>query len=335
MNKDNILLAHGSGGRLSRDFINDEITSRFGDGPLAGLPDGALLPAIDGDIIFSTDSFVVQPLEFPGGNIGDLAVHGTINDIAVSGGIPLWLSIGLIIEEGFPLEKLRLILDSLKKAADNCGVKVVTGDTKVVAKGQCDGIYINSAGLGRKIDAFSLDPNSIREGDCVISSGTIGDHGMAILSARKNINIQNGPVSDSGPVHRLVQAAEEFAGDVRFMRDPTRGGVAAVLNEIVEDKEYGIVISENSIPLSKSTHAVSEMLGIEALHMASEGRMLMICSPDVSEKIITRWEQSPEGAGACVIGKVTADSRRVIMETLTGGKRLVDVPRGELLPRIC
>lgn len=335
MNKDTIILAHGGGGRLTREFINDEIVSRFGSGPLKDLPDGALLPRTNGDIVFSTDSFVVKPLEFPGGNIGSLAVHGTVNDIAVSGGQPLWLSIGLILEEGLSMVLLRRILDSVKTAADKCGVSVVTGDTKVVEKGQCDGIYINSAGIGTRITGFSLSRSGIRQGDAILASGTLGDHGMAILASRDNINIQNGPVSDSAPVHNLVMAINKMADQVRFMRDPTRGGAATVLNEIVENQEIGIVIDEQSIPLSSATRAASEMLGMEPLHMASEGRMLLVCSPDTASGILKQWQTMPEGKGACQIGTVSSDSGRVIMNTVTGGRRLVDVPRGELLPRIC
>ncbi|OVE73640.1 hydrogenase expression/formation protein HypE [bacterium B17] len=336
MNKsDTIQLAHGGGGRLTRELIDKEIVSRFGDGPLKGLPDAASLSVSGNDIIFTTDSFVVQPLEFPGGNIGDLAIHGTVNDISVSGGMPKWLSMGMILEEGLSIELLGRVLDSVKAAADKCGVQIVTGDTKVVAKGECDGIYINTSGIGEKIEGFDLGTDKIHEGDVVISSGTIGDHGMAVLSARKGIGIENGPLSDTAAVNPLVAALNDLAGEVRFMRDPTRGGVATVLNEVVEDSSLGIVLGEGDIPLSKGTKAVSEMLGLDPLHSACEGRLLAVCSAEASEKIIDLWKAFPEGAGACVIGRVTPDSGRVILETFMGGRRLVDVPRGEVLPRIC
>lgn len=330
-----ILLAHGGGGQLSRELIENEIVTRFGAGPLKGLPDGATLP-VDGDaVIFTTDSFVVNPIEFPGGNIGDLAVHGTVNDLAVCGAVPRWLSLALILEEGLDIALLRRVLDSLKTAADDCGVTVVTGDTKVVAKGQCDGIFINTAGIGERLPGFDLSLGKLRKGDRVLVSGPIADHGFSVLASRENIHIQNGPKSDTAPVHRLVQAVSQFANDIRFMRDPTRGGLASVLNEMVEDSDVGIQIKEEDIPISTGSHAISELLGLDPLHVASEGRLVMICSPEVSSTILEEWESMPEGKGARNIGDVTTEAGRVILETLMGGHRLVDVPRGELLPRIC
>jgi hydrogenase expression/formation protein HypE len=330
-----IQLAHGGGGRLSRDLIEKEILSRFGDGPLKLLSDAALLPEVKGRLVFTTDSFVVQPLEFPGGNIGDLAVHGTVNDLAVSGAKPLWLSLAMILEEGLSFDVLRRVLDSVKVAADKCGVKIVTGDTKVVAKGQCDGMFLNTAGVGELIDGFDLSPDRIVVGDKILVSGPLGDHGMAVMSRREGINIQNGPVSDSAPVHRLVNAIKDFASHVRFMRDPTRGGLASVLNEAVEKKAIGIELSEEKIPFSSSTKAVAEMLGLDLLHVASEGRMIAVCDASIAENVLALWRKLPEGQGAVSIGQVVIEAGRVILRTITGGRRLVDVPRGELLPRIC
>lgn len=332
---DRILLAHGGGGQLSRELIDREIVSRFGDGPLKGLPDGATVPVAGSEVVFTTDSFVVQPIEFPGGNIGDLAVHGTVNDLAVCGAKPRWLSLGLILEEGVELDLLRRVLDSIKTAADDSGVVVATGDTKVVARGQCDGMFINTAGIGDKLPGFELSPEPLQEGDHILVSGPIADHGFAVLASRENIHIQNGPQSDSAPVHRLVQAATEHAGEVRFMRDPTRGGLASVLNEMVEGADVGIQIMEESIPISSGAHAVSELLGLDPLHVASEGRMLMVCSADAASVLLAAWQAMPEGSGAKDIGAVTTEAGRVVLETLMGGHRLVDVPRGELLPRIC
>lgn len=332
---DRILLAHGGGGQLSRELIDREIVSRFGDGPLKGLPDGATVPVAGSEVVFTTDSFVVQPIEFPGGNIGDLAVHGTVNDLAVCGAKPRWLSLGLILEEGVELDLLRRVLDSIKTAADDSGVVVATGDTKVVARGQCDGMFINTAGIGDKLPGFELSPETLQEGDHILVSGPIADHGFAVLASRENIHIQNGPQSDSAPVHRLVQAATEHAGEVRFMRDPTRGGLASVLNEMVEGADVGIQIMEESIPISSGAHAVSELLGLDPLHVASEGRMLMVCSADAASVLLAAWQAMPEGSGAKDIGAVTTEAGRVVLETLMGGHRLVDVPRGELLPRIC
>ncbi len=336
MQYDTIQLAHGGGGRLSDSLIKEEILSRFGDGPLKGLPDAASLPEINGQIIFSTDSYVVKPYKFNGGNIGNLAIHGTVNDISVSGGIPKYLSLAMIIEEGFPVAELRLILDTIQTSAKECDVRIVTGDTKVVAKGQCDGIYINTSGIGEKLKKFDLDKSRIKEGDAVLVSGNIGDHGMAILAAREGINIEGNIVSDTASVHKLVQSAyEECAEQIKFMRDPTRGGVAAVLNEMVGGTNVGIEIDSPKIPFSAGTLSIAEMLGIDLLNVACEGRMLLICEPSVADRIFKIWKSFPEGKGAALIGYVNSNAERVSIKTVTGGRRLVDVPTGELLPRIC
>lgn len=331
-----IQLGHGGGGLLSRDLIRHEIVPRFGAGALKGLPDGATLPVPTGrTMVFTTDSFVVQPLEFPGGNIGDLAVHGTVNDLAVCGSIPRWLSLALILEEGLPLSLLRRVLDSVKKAADDCGVVVVTGDTKVVARGQCDGMYVTTAGIGEGLEGFALACERVSAGDHILVSGPVGDHGMAVLAARAGIQITRGVTSDTGPVHRLVEAVQDYAAEVKFMRDPTRGGLAAVLNEVVEGQEVGIRLHETALPYSVGAKAAAEMLGVDLLQVASEGRLVLICSASVSGEILKLWQAFPEGKGAVRIGEVMETKRRVILETLMGGRRLVDVPRGELLPRIC
>ncbi len=336
MNKtERILLAHGGGGRLTGELIRDEIVSRFGDGPLQGLPDAATLPISGKKLIFTTDSFVVQPLEFPGGNIGKLSVCGTINDLSVSGGKPEWLSLGMIIEEGLPLATLRAILDGVKTTADDCGVKIVTGDTKVVAKGQCDGIYLNTAGIGEALTEFDLGMDKITPGDKVLVSGPLGDHGIAVMTAREGINISGGPVSDCAPVNKLTLPLTQFGGKIKFMRDPTRGGAAAVLNEIASGRNFGILLNETSIPVSAGTRAAAEMLGLEPMNIACEGRVVAVCSGDIADEVLNVWKKLPDGENAAVIGEVSEDAGRVIMKTLTGGKRLVDVPAGELLPRIC
>lgn len=330
-----IEMAHGGGGGMARELIEDQILARFGDGPLRGLPDAASLP---GGLVFTTDSFVVQPFEFPGGNIGDLAVHGTVNDLAAAGGRPRWLSLALILEEGLPIDALARVLDSVETAAENCGVLVATGDTKVVARGQADGVYINTAGIGAAIDGFNLDQKRLSAGDHIVVSGPVGDHGAAVLTAREGIDIGGGAVSDSAPVHRLVEALAALADGVRFMRDPTRGGLAAVLNEVAEGSGLDIVLDETAVPVSEPTHAVAEMLGLDILQVASEGRLVAISAPDVSARLLESWRALPEGAGAAVIGEVRAargGGGRLALTTLAGGERLVDSPRGELLPRIC
>lgn len=338
MKEDVIQLGHGGGGVLSRDLIRGEIMTRFGqEGALRGLPDAATLPVPRaGALVFTTDSFVVQPIEFPGGNIGDLAVHGTVNDLAVSGGRPRWMSLALILEEGLPISVLRRVLDSVQAAAAACDVSVVTGDTKVVGRGQCDGLYINTAGIGELMDGFNLGPERIAAGDHLLVSGPLGDHGMAVLAARESIRIENGPLSDSAPVHRLVLAIQDLAPSIRFMRDPTRGGLAALTNEMVEDRSFGVLLKETSLPFSPGARAVAELLGLDPLQVASEGRMVLVCEAGASEAILNIWRGLPEGRGAVKIGEVTAaSSGRVVLETVTGGRRLVDVPHGELLPRIC
>jgi hydrogenase expression/formation protein HypE len=331
-----ILLGHGGGGRLSRNLIENEIVTRFGGkGPLAGLPDGARLQLGGETLVFSTDSFVVSPLEFPGGDIGKLAVHGTVNDVSVSGAVPLWLSLALIIEEGLEMNTLRRILDSIRTASEEIGVQVVTGDTKVVARGQCDGIYINTAGIGRAIPGLNTAVNKILPGDAVIASGTLGDHGMAVMAAREKLTLNNALESDTASVHRLVAAVSQWADRVKFMRDPTRGGAAAVLGEIAENSSFGISLREESIPYNPDARAVAEVLGIDLLHVASEGRMLLVCSPEIADSLLQSWKKLPEGAGAAIIGEVTEEAGRVVLETQIGGRRMVDIPQGELLPRIC
>ncbi|MBF0147514.1 MAG: hydrogenase expression/formation protein HypE [Magnetococcales bacterium] len=332
---DRILLGHGGGGRLTQQLIQEEILSRFGAGPLQTLPDAASLILKDGRIRFSTDSFVVHPLEFPGGNIGDLAVHGTVNDLAVSGSHPRWLSLGMILEEGLPLATLRRVLDAIQRAAHACGVIIATGDTKVVRRGQCDGLYLNTAGIGEAIPELSLGLDRINVGDRILVSGTLGDHGMAVLSVREGLRIQNGPVSDTRSVQRLVTAIAPLADAIRFMRDPTRGGLATTLNDMVLGQPFGMFIREKSLPLAPESIALAEMLGLDLLHVASEGCLALACAREVADSVLATWRSLPEGAGAREIGWVTDQAGRVILETAIGGQRIIDVPSGELLPRIC
>jgi len=335
MDQEHIQLAHGGGGRLSGELIEQEILSRFGQGSLADLPDAASISTKDRQLVFSTDSFVVQPLEFPGGNIGHLAVHGTVNDVSVAGGRPRWLSLALIIEDGLPMAVLRRILDSIRDATNDCSVQIITGDTKVVSRGQCDGLYINTAGIGEAIPGLELGKHRIKPGDHILSSGTIGDHGAAIMSARENISFNMNLQSDTAPVIQLVEASLEWADSIHFMRDPTRGGLAAVMNEIASGKDFGFLLDEAALPVAPTTAAVCEMLGFDVLHLPSEGRLIMVCDPRASGAILQAWHKHPNGHAATIIGKVTEQAGRVSMETTTGGHRMVDVPRGELLPRIC
>ncbi|MEO5327066.1 MAG: hydrogenase expression/formation protein HypE [Magnetococcus sp. THC-1_WYH] len=332
---DRILLAHGGGGRLSQELIAAEILPRFGSGPLATLPDAASLTLEGCQLRFSTDSFVVHPLEFPGGNIGHLAVHGTVNDLAVAGARPLWFSLGLILEEGLPLSTLQVILDAVQHAANQCDIAIVTGDTKVVRRGQCDGIYINTAGIGVALPLFSLGRDRIRVGDRILVSGPLGDHGMAVMAVRETLPIKNGPISDTRPLHRLVAAIQPHGSLIHFMRDPTRGGLATTLNEMTWGQPFGITLRANDLPFSPSSLALAELLGLDLLHVASEGCLVLACHPDGVGAVLERWRALPEGSQAREIGTVTDQAGRVILETAIGGQRIIDIPSGELLPRIC
>jgi hydrogenase expression/formation protein HypE len=324
---------------MGRDLVRDHIAARFSAAHLAGLPDAASIRAGGADLLFTTDSYVVSPAEFPGGNIGHLAVHGTVNDLAVSGARPLFLSLGLILEEGLPVAVLDRVLQAMQTAAREAGVRVVTGDTKVVPHGAADGLYLNTAGIGERLPGFALEAAGIREGDAVLASGSLGDHGMAVMAARHNLGRGDGPASDTASVFPLVEAAVPYAPAVRFMRDPTRGGAAGVLNELVEDRDdIGIMLDEAAVPFSRPARAVAEVLGLDLLQSACEGRLLLVCAPEAADPLLAAWRALPGGAGAACIGRVACTpglAGRVAAVTLTGGRRMVDQPRGELLPRIC
>ncbi len=327
-----ITMAHGGGGGAETEWIAAEILTRFGDGPLAGLPDSALL---DGELVFSTDSFVVSPRFFPGGDIGKLAVCGTVNDIYMGGGIPRYLSLALIIEEGFPREELGRILDSVAAAARSCRVTVATGDTKVVPRGGVDGVYLNTAGIGRRNPMLRLGRDRFQPGDRILVNGGIGEHGMAILAARHGLG-GAGVKSDCAGLGPFVEAALAVAPDaVKFMRDPTRGGVGAVVQEVVAGSDAGAVLREASLPLRPEFRAMSELLGIDPLFVACEGRMVLVADPEASEAILAAWRQLPDGELAGEIGALSADACRVVLEGEWGGRRLLIVPDGEQLPRIC
>ena len=332
------MLAHGGGGRLTAELIRAEILPRFGEGPLAGLPDAATLPEPvgTGRWLLTTDGYVVQPREFPGGNIGSLAVYGTVNDLAVCGGRARWLALALIIEEGLDRRELARVLDSVRTAADRVGVVVATGDTKVVPRGQCDGLYVVTTGLGTAWPEFDLRPDRIEPGDQIVVSGTIGDHGIAVLAARERLAQSLELVSDSAPVLELVEAIRPWAAGVKWMRDPTRGGVAATLNELVSGRPWGVLLHEHHLPCSPAARALAELLGLDLLHVACEGRIVAVCSPSVCDRVVTTWRQFLSGAHAAVVGTVTTEfAGMVAMDTAVGGRRLVDMPLGELLPRIC
>ena len=333
---DCVLLGHGSGGRLSCELLRDVFLPAFHNPTLSRLDDQAIVTVNGSRLAFTTDSFVVQPLFFPGGNIGSLAVHGTINDLAVGGAQPLFLSAAFILEEGLPLDVLRTVVHSLQHAAEEAGVEVVTGDTKVVERGKGDGLFINTSGLGVVPPGVQLSCDQARPGDCVLLSGPIGEHGIAILAQREGLQLRGALESDSAALHTLVASMLEVGNGMRCMRDPTRGGVASALNEIAVQSRVGIVLDERSIPMREEVKGACELLGLDPLHVASEGKLLAIVAAGSAEPLLDAMRRHPLGRQAQIIGKVT-DSHPglVAMRTLIGPTRIVDMPSGDLLPRIC
>ncbi len=328
-----ILLGHGSGGKLMHDLIREVMVREFAADAEARLLDSAVLKLESRNLAFTTDTYVVKPLIFPGGDIGKLAVCGTINDLSVVGATPVCLSCGLVIEEGFDISLLRKIVRSMKRTADRAGVKIVTGDTKVVERGSCDGLFVNTAGVGY-VQTFLN--GEIQLGDEIIVSGTIGDHGMAILAAREDFGLETTLRSDCAPVNGLVESLKPFFARIRLMRDPTRGGLATVLNEFVEGSCLGILIDEEAVPIKKGVAALGELLGLDPLHVANEGRVVLACSGGMGEAFVRRMRFHPLGKRAVVIGKVVADyPGKVCMTTKAGGTRIVDMLVSDQLPRIC
>jgi len=337
MDKDGrVLLGHGGGGRLTGRLIRDLIVPRFDRGKLAALPDSVVLTGLGDRIAYTTDSFTVSPIFFPGGNIGSLSVHGTCNDVACSAARPLFLSMGLILEEGFPLDKLKTILDSAARAADEAGVEIVTGDTKVVPKGGADGIFINTSGIGR-IEAETVPcMEGIEVGDEVIVSGPVGNHGMAVMLSRAEFLFDFALQSDSASVWPLIERLLELGPGLKFLRDPTRGGLAATLNEIAARTAKGVIVDEAAIPLDTSVRAASEILGIDPLQAANEGKIVVVVKKGFADRVLDLWKDCPLAKDAAVIGEIAADhASRVIMKTRVGGTRVLAEPSGELLPRIC
>jgi len=331
---DRILLAHGGGGIMMKElvsFLVDAVGGQEG-----ALQDSAVFDAPPGRIAFTTDSFVVHPLFFPGGDIGHLAVCGTVNDLAVCGAVPRFISLAMIIEEGFAVEDLERIAASIRAAADEAGVTVVTGDTKVVDRGKADGIFINTAGIGVVPDGVSLSSESAEAGDKVIVSGTIGDHGLAILSRREGIDFGSDLRSDAAPLSLLtVPLIGKFRG-IRAMRDATRGGLAAVLNEIASDSKVCVRVEESLIPVSEPVRYGCELMGYDPLNMANEGKLVAVVSAGEAEAVLERMRGHDLGRDAAIIGEVAAaPAGQVVMRTSFGGERVVDIPYGDLLPRIC
>lgn len=332
-----ITMAHGSGGLASNQLVHDVFIPAFGNQYLDSLHDGAKLDMPRTKIAFSTDSYVVRPHFFAGGDIGKLAICGTVNDLAMTGARPLYISVGMILEEGFPITDLRTICDSMARAAQEADVFIVTGDTKVVNKGLCDGIYINTAGIGELIVDVNIDPTTAYPGQNIILSGYIGDHAATILALRHNLELPAQLHSDCAPLNSLVEnLLHQLPTNITVLRDPTRGGVAAVLNEIAKQSNVGILIEENSLPIRKEVQGFCDILGFDPLYLANEGKLVMFVDEDATEEALNILHQNPYGQAACVIGKVVAKPQgQVGLKTTVGGIRIVDMPQGELIPRIC
>jgi hydrogenase expression/formation protein HypE len=333
----NILLGHGSGGRLMHELITEVFIKHFGNDILNDQTDSAILTAGSSEIAFTTDSFVIDPLFFPGGNIGKLAVCGTVNDLSVSGSEPLFLSVSFIIEEGFPVRDLEIITESIAAEAKKAGVLIVTGDTKVVNKGKCDKLFINTAGIGRmkKKNLYISKALNLQSGDVIIINGTIGDHGMAVMNARESFNFKTNVESDCASLNHLInEVLDKYP--VKFMRDPTRGGVATVLNELAGKTGLGIEISEPDLPVNNGVRAMCEVLGFDPLHIANEGKVLIVAGENYRLKILEVLKNNEFGKKSAIIGRIVNDHPgKVVLRNETGGRRIVDSLTGNQLPRIC
>jgi len=333
---DRILLSHGEGGKRTRTLVRDTIVRRFGNPVLAPLFDSGLIGQVDGTIAFTADSYVVTPPFFPGGDIGRLAVCGTVNDLAVCGARPLALSCSFILEEGFPFDRFERILDSMKDAASEAQVVIACGDTKVVEKGKGDGIFITTSGVGTVLTGWRPSPHAVRPGDKVILSGTMGDHQVAVLVARNRLELAAEVLSDAAPLSlMLLPIVERFGDRVRFMRDPTRGGVGVSLLEMAESAERRFVLEETLLPVSQPVRGVCEILGFDPLYLANEGKAILIVDGGVAEAVVSALQRHGYGRNAAVIGAAAEGPPGVLLRTSVGALRSVDYPVGDQLPRIC
>ncbi len=332
---DKILLSHGSGGIASHELITELFLPAFSNPTLDQLNDQALLEFGDVRIAYTTDSYIIDPIFFPGGDIGKLAVCGTVNDLAMSGAKPLYLSVGFIIEEGFPISDLQKIIESMRKTAEEAGVKIVTGDTKVANKGYLDKIFINTSGIGIVDRGINISGSNAKVGDKVIVSGSIGNHGIAVLSKREGLEFDSPVMSDCAPLNSLVMDMLSVCKDIRCLRDPTRGGLATTLNELASQSKVGIIIDETKIPVNESVQGACELLGYDPLYIANEGILVAIVPDDKASVILSKIRENKYGHDAESIGEVIAEPKNVLLKTALGTTRIVDMLSGELLPRIC
>ena len=332
-----VQMAHGAGGRLSQALMHRVFMPHLHNAFLDLLDDQAKLDLSAGRIAFTTDTYVVSPIFFPGGNIGELAVNGTVNDLAVGGAKPLYLSAGFVLEEGFSLVELETIVKSMAEAARRAGVMIVTGDTKVVGKGQCDRVFINTSGIGVIREGVNLSCRNLKAGDSIILSGTVGDHGMAIMTSREGLSFQSRITSDCAALNGMICAIlDEVPFAIHAMRDPTRGGVAATLNELASSSSIGIEIDESTIPVKPDVRGACELLGIDPLHVANEGKLVVAVAAGDAEKVLEVMRSFNPGRDAVLIGSVVDDHPgMVVMRTVYGSRRIIDLPLGEQLPRIC
>lgn len=336
MPTEKILLDHGSGGKMAHQLTQELLLPLFDNPLLAPLHDGAIFEVNGRRLAFSTDTFTVDPIFFPGGDIGELAVNGTVNDVAMCGAEPLYLSLALIIEEGVPFDELEAILKSTARAARRAMVQIITGDTKVVPKGAVDRIFINTSGIGIIPDKVDVGPHRARPGDKVLLSGTIADHGITVMIQREQMAFDTDVQSDTAPLNHMVRKMIDTGIDIHVLRDPTRGGVGTALNEIALTSEVGIRIQEERIPVKKTVNGICELLGFDPLYLANEGKLLAFVSADAAPTILDAMREDRRGRNACIIGEVTPDHPgMVVMETRIGGTRFVDMLSGEQLPRIC
>jgi hydrogenase expression/formation protein HypE len=335
---DTILLGHGSGGKLSHDLITELFTRHFDNDILRQQSDSAIIEATDKQLAFTTDSFVVDPIFFPGGDIGKLAIAGTVNDLAVSGATPKYLSVGFIIEEGFAFNDLERIVITMAEEAIKAHVKIVTGDTKVVDRGKCDKVFINSSGIGilDKKDAHISSGSQIKIGDKIIINGSIGDHGMAVMAARNELNITAHISSDCACLHKMIGSAMEASSQIRFMRDATRGGLGTVIAELAKGKDFGIHLMEDRLIVNDDVRGICELLGFDPIYVANEGKVVMVVAAEDAENVISELKKHETGKYAAIIGEITGDHKgKAWLETQVGGKRIIEMLSGEQLPRIC
>ncbi|HTH42638.1 MAG TPA: hydrogenase expression/formation protein HypE [Terracidiphilus sp.] len=332
-----IVMGHGGGGKLGNELVEHLFLPAFRNPALENLGDAAVLEIGAGRIAMSTDSFVVQPLFFPGGNIGELAVNGTVNDLSVSGADPKFLSASFILEEGFPLAQLAAIVQSMAAAAATAGVKIVTGDTKVVERGHGDGCYINTAGIGLLRQGINVGPHRAQPGDAILVSGTIGDHGMAIMSVREGLEFESQIRSDCASLNGMIAAVLEAAGNsVHAMRDPTRGGLASTLNEIAQASNVGVDIDETRLPVRAEVQSACELLGLDPVYVANEGKAVFFVAPEAADQVLENLHRHPLGSEATRIGQVTTEHKRMLVaRTAMGSNRVIPTQIGEQLPRIC